>query len=73
MCLNDRIDLPDKIGSFAAGCWWPKIELIFFLFMHSQFQSQFCGISKKTIIGVPQFYSKNFNSFQTKLKARYLY
>ncbi len=31
MCLNDRIDLPDKIGSFAAGFWWPNIELIFFL------------------------------------------
>ena len=51
MCLNDHIDLPDKIGSFAAGCWWPKIELIFsYLCIHS-FNPNFVVSQRKKSLG----------------------
>ena len=64
MCLNDRIDLLDKIGSFAAGCWWPKIELIFsYLCIHS-FNPNFVVSQRKKSLGYHNSIKKNSIHFK---------
>ena len=73
MCLNDRIDLPDKIGSFAAGYWGPKIELVFLIYAFIVSILILWYLKEKNHWGTTILFKKIFNSFRTKWKVRYLY
>ena len=80
-CLNDRIDLPDMIGSFASGATASMVaksgtkKIIPLL---RNFNRDF-ALSRGKIwlwlfynffcVMIPWFYTKNFKSFWAKLKA----
>jgi len=83
-CLNDRIEVPNMMRLFAGGTttllvvkiWtkqpWVKIEYLhnfdrdFALFRDKIWQWLFHNFF---CIMVPKFYTKNFNSFQPKMKV----